>query len=135
MRPVAVDTNLIVRLATGDDAAEHRAVADALATRPWLVFTTVLLEVEWVLRSVYGYSRVQFATFVEWLDSNDRITFADPDLVRAAVGHHRAGLDFADALHVAQAQGEPFLTLDKSLVRRAAKQGLKAQAVVVARGK
>lgn len=135
MRPVAVDTNLLVRLATGDDAAEYRAVTESLSACPWLVITTVLLEVEWVLRSVYGYSRDQFSEFVEWLGGNERITFADPQLVLAAVAHHRAGLDFADALHVEQAKGGLFLTLDKSLVRRATKRGLNAMAVAVSRRK
>ncbi|MDE1962046.1 MAG: PIN domain-containing protein, partial [Xanthomonadaceae bacterium] len=122
-------TNLLVRLATGDDAREHRAVANALAARPWRVFSTVILETEWVLRSIYAYSPAQFADFVEWMDASGRIAFSDGDAIRAAVAHHRAGLDIADALHLAQADGEPFLTLDKALLRKAAKLGLRAEGV------
>lgn len=126
MKPAAVDTNVLVRLATGDDAREHRMVAESLAARPWRVFPTVILETEWVLRSVYGYSPTQFADFVEWMSANERIDIVDADIVRAAIACHRDGLDFADALHIAQAKGEPFLTLDKTLRRRAAKLGLRA---------
>lgn len=129
VKPVAVDTNLLVRLATGDDAREHRAATDALAARPWRVFPTVMLETEWVLRSVYGFAPEQFAAFVDWMDASGRIVLVDADTIRAAVSHHRVGLDFADALHVAQADGGAFLTFDKSLRRKAAKLGLRAEGV------
>lgn len=131
MQPVAVDTNLLVRLATGDDAREHRAVAAILAERGWRVFPTVILETEWVLRSRYGFAPAQFADFVDWLQASGRVVFADSDAIRAAVAHHRAGLDFADALHLAQADGDAFLTLDKALRRKAAKLGLRVEGVAV----
>ncbi len=130
MKPVAVDTNVLVRLATGDDAREHRAAVESLAARPWRVFPTVILETEWVLRSVYGYAPRQFADFVEWMDANGRIVLVEAETIRAAVAHHRAGLDFADALHIAQAGGEPLLTFDKALRRKATKLGLRAEALV-----
>ncbi|MGQ0621614.1 MAG: type II toxin-antitoxin system VapC family toxin [Panacagrimonas sp.] len=128
MKPASVDANVLVRLATGDNAAEHRAVPVALAHRPWRVLSTVLLETEWVLRSLYAYSPEQFADFVDWLITHPRIMLADVPAARMAIAHHRAGLDFADALHLAQADG-PFLTLDKKLLKRAAKLGLAAEAV------
>jgi predicted nucleic acid-binding protein len=129
VKTVAVDTNVLVRLATGDDAREHQAATAALAVRPWRIFPTVLLETEWVLRSVYGFAPRQFADFVAWLDASPRIALVSGDAVRAAIAHHRAGLDFADALHLAQTDGEPFLTFDKALQRKAGKLGLRAEAV------
>ena len=66
------------------------------------------------------------------MDASGRIVLMDTDTVRAAVSHHRAGLDFADALHIAQTNGEPFLTLDKVLRRKAAKRGLRAEGVAIA---
>jgi predicted nucleic acid-binding protein len=124
VKAVAVDTNVLVRLSVGDSPAEHRAVTAALADQPWRVLNTVLLEVEWVLRSRYGYSSAQFASFVEWLDGNERIELVDVAGVRTAVRYHRAGLDFADALHLAQVGAEPFLTLDRKLLRRSSTLGL-----------
>lgn len=41
-----------------------------------------------------------------WPDSE----FVQEALARMPWYHHRAGLDFADALHIAQAAGQPFLT-------------------------
>jgi predicted nucleic acid-binding protein len=120
---------MLIRLASGDSPAEHRAVTSALADCPWRVLVTVLLEAEWVLRSRYGYSPAQFASFVEWLDSNERIELTDAECVRTAIRHHRAGLEFADALHLAQVGTEPFLTLDRKLLRRSAKLGLAVVAV------
>ncbi|MDR2000236.1 MAG: type II toxin-antitoxin system VapC family toxin, partial [Zoogloeaceae bacterium] len=114
MKPVAVDTNVLVRLATGDNAAEYQAAVNSLAARPWRVFPSVILETEWVLRSVYKFSPAQFADFVDWMDASGRIALVQADDVRVAVTHHRAGMDFADALHLAQADGEPFLTFDKA---------------------
>lgn len=124
MQAVAVDTNVLVRLAVGDSPAEHRAVEAALAERPWRVLVTVLLETEWVLRSRYGYSPGQFASFVEWLDADGHVGPADTECVRTAAQYHRAGLDFADALHLAQAGTASFLTLDRKLLRRSSKLGL-----------
>lgn len=129
MKSVAVDTNVLVRLAVGDSPAEHRAVTAALADRPWRVLVTVLLEAEWVLRSRYGYSPAQFADLVEWLDANTHIEQVDAECVRTAIRHHRAGLDFADALHLAQTGTAPFLTLDRKLLRRSSRLGLAVVAV------
>jgi len=129
MKPVAVDTNVLVRLATGDNAIEHQAAVDSLAAHPWRVFPTVILETEWVLRSIYRFSPAQFADFVEWMDASGRIVLAQADTVRAALVHHCAGMDFADALHLAQTDGEPFLTFDKALRKKADKLGLNVETV------
>lgn len=63
MRPVPVDTNILVRLATGDSPAEHAAAEALVVAGPVLILPTVLLETEWVLRSMYGYSPTQFLAF------------------------------------------------------------------------
>jgi predicted nucleic acid-binding protein len=124
VKPVAVDTNVLVRVASGDSPGEHRRALGSLARNRWRILTTVLLETEWVLRSRYGYSTAQFASFVEWLDGNDHVEISDAKFVRAALRHHRDGLDFADALHVAQATDHPFMTLDRKLLRHSRRLGL-----------
>ncbi len=53
MTPVAVDANLLVRMAAGDHPDEHRAVLAALASQTWRLLSTVVLETEWVSRVVY----------------------------------------------------------------------------------
>ncbi|MCL2524963.1 MAG: type II toxin-antitoxin system VapC family toxin [Betaproteobacteria bacterium] len=130
MKPAVVDTNVLVRLATGDHAGQHRAAVESLAARIWRVLPTVVLETEWTLRSRYDYAPEQFAQFVDWLDAHPRIDLAQADSVRAAVACHRAGMDFADALHLAQADDAPFLTLDRALRRKADALGLHTEALI-----
>ena len=49
--PVALDTNLLVRLLTNDDPEQARCVADLIdASSACFVPITVVLELEWVLR-------------------------------------------------------------------------------------
>ena len=50
---IAVDTNVLVRLLTGDDPAQTRRAADLFAQESILIPKTVLLETEWVLRYRY----------------------------------------------------------------------------------
>ena len=53
---IAVDTNVLVRFLVRDDAKQAaRAAALIQANEIW-VCKTVLLETEWVLRSLYGFS-------------------------------------------------------------------------------
>jgi len=61
---IALDTNLLVRLATDDVPAERRAVVSLLERHETLIPKTVLLETEWVLRSRYGYAPGQIAEFL-----------------------------------------------------------------------
>ena len=48
----AVDTNILVRLATGDDARQTEAAEAFVASGAW-VPQLVLVEAMWVLASVY----------------------------------------------------------------------------------
>lgn len=130
MKPAVVDTNVLVRLATGDNLREHQAAAQSLAGRPWRVLPTVVLETEWVLRSRYGYAPPQFAAFVEWLGAHAHVDLTQAPIIRKALASHLAGMDFADALHLAQADGDPLLTLDKALRRKADSLGLRTEALV-----
>lgn len=119
MASLAVDTNVLARLATGDSAAEHAAAEALIASKPVFVAVTVLLETEWVLRSRYGYSRQQFLGFVRWLLQEPNVEFGDREMVVGALDLHESGFDFADALHLIEADGRPFATFDRALVRRA----------------
>jgi predicted nucleic acid-binding protein len=118
---IAVDTNLLVRLATNDVPAEREAVASLLERDEALIPKTVLLETEWVLRSRYGYVLSQVAEFFEYLSALPSVTLEDGEAVRWAVGAAGCGIDFADALHLASAGGLALVTLDRKLHRKAAR--------------
>src|SRR5271165_3450212 len=53
---LAIDTNLVVRYLVGDDPGQAARARSLIDNNDVFVCTTVLLETEWVLRSVYGFS-------------------------------------------------------------------------------
>jgi predicted nucleic-acid-binding protein len=121
---LAIDKTLIVRYLTGDhpgQSARARALIDA---EPVFVSLTVLLETEWVLRSVYGYDAAQIARALRGFCGLPQVTIEDPALAAQALGWLEGGMDFANALHLAKAAGcTEFVTFDRSLVRSANQPG------------
>ena len=116
----AVDTNVVVRYLTGDDpglAARARAVIDAGNV---FVGTTVLLECEWVLRSVYGFEGKRVAAALRAFAGLPGFSTESPALLAEALDRAERGMDFADALHLgAAARCEALLTFDRRLIHRA----------------
>lgn len=118
----ALDTNVLVRLLLRDDAQQTEAAvrrlgAAAAAGSPLFVPVTVALELDWVLRSRYRYSREETAqVFVRLLETNDLHFESELAIEQALLLVRRDGADFADALHAAtayQAGQSPLLTFDK----------------------
>ena len=87
---------------------------------------TVLLELEWVMRGLYSTGREQFSAVVEHLLALPHVTLEDRVAVEHALNAHRAGLDFADALHHASYRTCTVVASfdDRKFGRRAAKLGL-----------
>ena len=54
---IAFDTNLLVRIAVNDDEKQAEIAEQLLETHQVFIPRTVLLETEWVLRSIYKKSR------------------------------------------------------------------------------
>ena len=81
------------------------------------VLRTVLLEVEWVLRSVYDLPSKRIILALRALAGLPGVSVEDAGLVAKAFDWTEAGMDFADALHLAvAAECEGFLTFDKRIV-------------------
>jgi predicted nucleic-acid-binding protein len=120
---IAVDTNLLVRLATNDDPPARQAVVELLESEEILIWKTVLLETEWVLRSRFGYQPEQVLSFFRYLLTLPAILFEDEVAISRALEIFSAEIDFADALHVASSGDCEFVTMDRVLVRRAMKFG------------
>ena len=116
----AVDTNVVVRYLTGDDpgqAARARAVIDAGDV---FVSTAVLLESEWVLRSVYGLARTEVAAALRAFAGLPGLSVESPVVLSEALDHAERGMDFADALHLgAAARCEALLTFDLRFIEQA----------------
>lgn len=124
----AVDTNVLVRLLINDEPDQAVVAQHVMAAEPVFVPKTVVLELEWVLRSVYRLSPASIATGIEGLLATAAIEVEDAAAVSRAVAWFREGLDFADALHLASSSHVgAFLTFDASLRRRATALGAKPQ--------
>ena len=88
---------------------------------------TVMLELEWVLRSRYGFTPDKLSQAFTLLCALPNVTVGDAVAVRQAAGRLAKGWDFADALHHALSEGcVDFLTFDDRLVKRAVRSSPKA---------
>jgi predicted nucleic-acid-binding protein len=118
---IVVDTNIVVRfLVDHDDAGQRRAAAATMAGGDVLLQTGVLLETEWVLRSRYGFKRTDIVAALRALMGLDGISTENSDEVQRALDWHGAGLDLADALHLAGTRpNDVFVTFDRGLIRQA----------------
>jgi predicted nucleic-acid-binding protein len=121
----AVDTNIVVRYLTGDDPAQSpRARALIDGEDVWLGLT-VVLETEWVLRSVFKLSPVEIASALRTLAGQPTVLVENAGVLAHALALHDGGLEFADALHVSAASAfDGFMTFDAALARQAAKLGV-----------
>ena len=119
---IAIDTNVLVRLFVADDPAQSPRAAKIFASEDVLVPKTVVLETEWVLRFSYALPRKTIAGAFRTLLGAASVTVEDSAAVRGAVDRYVAGMDFADALHLASSgTAAKFLTFDKKLARAAAR--------------
>jgi len=111
----ALDTNVLVRYIVEDDAAQlaaarrliNRCVSEGLAL---FVPVTVVLELEWVLRSSFAISKHDVLRTLSSLFSAAELRFESERALEVALQLYREGsADFADCLHVALAAqaGEP----------------------------
>jgi predicted nucleic-acid-binding protein len=92
---------------------------------------TVVLELEWVLRSRYGFAPKRVAKALEMLAGLGNVELHERDAVLAAAQRVAHGWDFADALHHALSVGcDDFVTLDADLARRAARATAVLPAVI-----
>lgn len=121
---LAVDTNVVLRyLVTDDDAQSARARA-IIGSGPIFVSPTVVLECEWVLRSLYGFSPRQIVGALEAFCGTPNVNIGEAAAVERAFRLTEFGLEFADALHLSLAGDcEAFVTFDKRLAKSARRAG------------
>jgi predicted nucleic-acid-binding protein len=117
---IAADTNILVRLLTGDEPRQTQQARRLFESESVFLPKTVLLETEWVLRRLYRLDRIPLLTALEGLIGLANTTCEDEPQIRQALGWAMAGLDFADALHLAASrQATRFATFDLALIKGA----------------
>ena len=117
----AVDTNILARYFRLDDERQSPIAAAVMARGTVFCPKTVLVEFEMVMRYVYEHSREEIAACMEALINLHNTALEDEQHVADAMRHYRAGLDFADAMHLASSHRcEVLATFDKKFSKRAA---------------
>lgn len=113
---IAVDTNVLVRLVVRDDDMQAERAAVLFAENEIYVCKTVLLETEWVLRFGYGLDGAAILDALKGVVGLPHVSAEDSLAVAKALDLLEAGMDFADALHLASSrEAAAFATFDKRL--------------------
>lgn len=117
----SVDTNVLVRLLTRDDATQTAAAETFVSSGAW-VSHLVLAETTWVLSAVYDRSPRELTLAIERLLEHEHLVLEDNDVVRSAVAifRRRPSLTFSDCLIVEMAKKAghtPLGTFDRGLAR------------------
>ena len=119
----ALDTNILVRFLVEDDAAQLAAARRLIrkcvnAGETLFVPVTVSLELEWVLRSSYRFSKsVVIQTLAQLLASIELSFESEGALEVALVLYGQSSVDFSDCLHIAlssRAGESPLWTFDRA---------------------
>lgn len=127
---LALDTNVLARYYVHETDASRATLAQSAAARRVIesggdlfVAKTVLLELEWVLRGVYGLPRRDILRAIEHLLAQPAVEVEDRASVEGALANLRAGFDFADALHHASSRScTAFLSFDARRFARKARR-------------
>lgn len=122
----AADTNVLVRLLTGDDAEQTKRAAALFKKEAIFIPKTALLETEWVLRRLYRLENKVVVNAFRKLSGLGNVEIEQPLVVTQALQWCEGGMDFADALHLASSQNcRKFATFDEQL-KKSAPVGTKA---------
>jgi predicted nucleic-acid-binding protein len=117
----AVDTNVLVRLVTGDDLKQAAAAEKFVSAGAW-VSHLVLAETIWVLATVYDRDPAALAQTVDFLLKHRDLTIQDAEVVVEALVNYRnkPSLGFSDCLvlEIARKAGHvPMGTFDRTLAK------------------
>ena len=123
---VAVDTNVLVRAAVGDDPDQARRASDLL-TQAELVAVAIpsLCEFVWVLLRVYRFEPADAASAIRALLACANV-HADRPAVEAGLALLEAGGDFADGAIAYEGRwlgADAFVSFDKKAVALLSAQG------------
>lgn len=116
---IAIDTNVLVRLLTGDSPSQYKASDKLFSTEEIFIPDTVVLETEWVLRAAYDLNVTVICDALRRVFGLTNVHLANAQKVARAIAWHEAGLDFADAFHLALSQDcEALKTFDADFIKR-----------------
>lgn len=116
---IAIDTNIVVRLLTRDDEPQYQKSLKLFQEQNVFIPDTVILETEWVLRFAYDFNRDEILSGFKKLFGLSNVYLTSHSLLSSVLQWYENGLDFADALHLAQSLScSAFYTFDNRLFKR-----------------
>ena len=128
---VAVDTNVVIRLLTENDAKQAAAARALFQSSAIWISKTVLLEAAWVLDSLYGMEDAAICLAFQSLLGLKNVTVEDEASIQTAFSLTMAGVEFADAIHWSgRPDGAEFSTFDRDLVRQTKRLGVERVSLV-----
>lgn len=101
---IGIDTNVLVRFITADDAEQSMLASKYLdhncsQEQPGYINRIVQCELVWVLSRAYKYKRIQIASVLEMLFRTRQFFIEDHEASLVALRQYRLGkADYADAL-------------------------------------
>lgn len=122
----ALDTNVLIRYLVRDDAAQlaaaRRLIENCVRTGQTLFIPlSVSLELEWVLRSNFGFSKSEVIRTLSRLLGAAELSFESERALEIGLAVYRKQTaDYSDCLHAAlaaQAGEQPLWTFDKAAAR------------------
>jgi predicted nucleic acid-binding protein len=115
-----VDANLVITFLVRHTDPLYPAAREVMKRNFVIVPATVLLELEWVLRTTYKLNRSVVAATIEQLLALPNVASRPEGVALKALDWSRRGLDLPDALHLAATEdAETFITADRTFARRA----------------
>lgn len=121
---VAVDTNIVVRLITGDDPVLLEKATCLVETSGIWIGKTVALETAWVLQHLYKASIDEIRDSLRRLSETAGVCFETEDRLLLALDLTASNIEIADAFHLAFSDHSlPFYTFDRDFKQRARREG------------
>ena len=128
---IAFDTNLLVRLAVNDNQEQAEIAETLLSSNEVFISRTVLLETEWVLRSVYKNSSTEIAHYFENLLITQNVNVENAEEINHAIKWYKSGADFADAMHLCICGKSVLHTFDVKFCKSAKESGTTPKFIVL----
>ncbi len=117
----AIDTNIVVRFLTQDDDVQFAQAVKLFTEEQLFIPETVFLETEWVLRFSYRYTSAEIIEGFRNILGLPNVQVEDMGKITQIIEWYQQGIDFADAVHLANSQprSSELLTFDRKFINRA----------------
>ena len=117
---IAVDTNILIRVLTKDDPVQATRAARLMEDNDIFIAKTIILETEWVLRFSYSFKPDDIRRAFKKVFGLPNVHLNNPEQMKTVLRLYKAGLDFADAMHLSTSLNQhTFFTFDKKFIQRA----------------